>query len=50
VRWLGSGLIKREQASLRSVRGALFFWLLFFWASKRKVTNVLNGGVWILMR
>ena len=31
-----------SSAEVRSVRGALFFWLLFFWASKRKVTS---GGV-----
>jgi len=35
---LACGALRRGGASLRSVRGALFFWLLFFWASKRKVT------------
>ena len=27
-----------SSGEVRSVRGAIFFWLLFFWASKRKVT------------
>jgi len=29
--------------SLRFDFGAFFFWLLFFFAEKRKVTNVLKG-------
>jgi hypothetical protein len=27
-----------SSGEVRSVRGAIFFWLLFFWACKRKVT------------
>jgi len=42
VRWAACGVIRRERESLRSGRGAFFFWLLFFWASKRKVTRQLG--------
>ncbi len=34
------GLIRRGGTSLRSFRGVLFFWFLFFWTSKRKGTDL----------
>ena len=33
VRWWAA-----SSGEVRSVRGAIFFWLLFFWANKEKVT------------
>jgi hypothetical protein len=35
-----------SSGEVRSVRGAIFFWLLFFWAFKRKVTYEILTCDW----